>query len=165
MSWTNDKSKWYHMAVRVDPSIRLHTKDHWWWKLFGKTNRTQTVSMYGPHLFIPREWNDIEHAIWHEGRHVEQCRWFGLWTHPWVGFLPFSIVNVFLLPVFFTVRFWLELDAETHALKRKVATGSKLGWARHELVEFAKLLCTGAYVWSWIKPWAVRIAKRKRLLP
>jgi hypothetical protein len=157
MSWTDRLPHWENVARTVDPSIRLHTKDSFIWKLWGR----KSASVIGPHHFYPSEWSDIEHALYHEGRHTRQQRWFGLNIHPWIGFIPFAIASVFLLPVLFTIRFWLELDAETFAIERKVGTGSSHSWARHELVEFARLLCSGAYLWAWLPGWGLFIAEKR----
>jgi len=157
-SWTEDLDYWTAYAQAIDPSIRLHTKRHWWWRLLGR----EQLSVYGPHVFVPDTPGDLEHDLAHEARHVVQQRAFGLGIHPWVGFLPWALCGALLpLPVLLTFRFWLELDAETFALTRKVKMGSAPVWARYELVEFATTLCSLDYLFSWICPWARSIAAHR----
>lgn len=158
MSWVQDKSYWDTVANGIDPAIRLYVKrDNWWWRLLGATD---SASAYGPLVFIAPG-GDIEHELFHEGRHVQQQRWCALGLSPWLGFVPWAVLNVFVLPVLFTARFWFELDAETRALNMKIAWGSSRVWARQELVGFADRLAGAGYRWAWPRRWARRIASRR----
>ena len=167
MSWLERKEHYQAIAHQIDPSIRLYSKDNWYWRLYaklpwlGEEFLRQTASVIGPFHFYPDNWSDIEKEIHHEGRHTRQQRWFGLGISPWIGLIPFAIASVLLLPAGLTIRFWLELDAETAALRHKLRTGSNAAYIRASLIEFAETLAGPDYVWSWPRPWAVAIAERK----
>ena len=174
ITWLARKYAYERMARSIDPAIRIYAKRGWFWRAyswvpfllsFGMSSRkaflSDTATVIGPLQFYPEDWTDIEHEVHHEGRHTRQQRWFGLGIHPWVGFLPWSIAAALLLPAGITIRFWLELDAESYAIRHKFRTGSSESWARHEIVEFAERLSGPGYLWSWPKGWAKRIATRR----
>jgi hypothetical protein len=162
MKWTENRARWTRLAKSVDPSIRLYTKNHWWWNLYGGEDRKEGITAWGPFIFIPEDCKrDLELAIYHDGRHVQQMRWFGLGIHPLLGVIPWAMLLLFFLPVLFTVRFWFELDAEVYALNRKIATGSSVIWARAELKGYVKDLCGPMYLYAWPKSWGMKIAEKK----
>lgn len=168
-SWLEHRDKYERIAKRIDPAIRLYGKQssplmRAYSKIpgMGKEFLEQTATAIGPLHWYPENWSDIEKDLYHEGRHTWQKRWlFGLGIHPWVGLIPFAIVAVFVLPVFLTVRFWLELDAESFALTRKHQTGSAPAYIFNEMKEFAEKLSSGDYIWAWRRKWALRIARRR----
>lgn len=174
MTWLVRKYVYVAMARKVDPAIRIYAKRGWFWRAyswipfllsFGMSKRQdfleQTATVLGPLHFYPESWSDIEHELHHEGRHTRQQRWLGCGIHPWVGFLPWAILNALVLPAGLTFRFWFELDAETYALKRKFRTGSAASYIRAELAEFAERLSGPGYLWSWPRPWAIKSAFRR----
>lgn len=170
MSWTRERERWEAVARSIDPAIRLVPKgESRLMRLYarlpwlGREFLERTSTALGPLVFVPAS-ADVEHDLFHEGRHVRQMRWFGLGIHPWVGLVPFAVAAVLLLPLGFTVRFWLELDAEAFALRRKMRTGSKASYVAHELEEFAGRLAGPGYAWAWLpSSWARRIGRRRAI--
>lgn len=168
-SWLESRDEYERIAEGIDPAIRLRGKQssrlmRTYSRIpgMGREFLEETATAVGPFVFLPENWGDVEKEIFHEGRHVRQMRrYFGFGLSPWIGFLPFAVASVLLLPAGLTVRFWLELDAEAFALRRKFETGSKASWVVAELVEFAGRLAGPGYVWAWPKRWAERIARRK----
>ena len=169
MSWLARKALFDEMARGIDPAIRIRSKGAsklmrayskipW---LDSRAFLTQTATVIGPIHWYPDNWSDISKELHHEGRHTKQQRWLGLGIHPWLGLIPFALAAVMLLPTGLTLRFWLEMDAETAALRYKYRTGSPARWVRHELVEFAERLAGPGYLWSWPAQWAHVIALRR----
>ena len=158
MLWTDNREHWDEVAREVDPSIVLHSKGARW-ALLGRSMREDVVSVYANHVFIPTGSIDMERAVWHEGRHVYQQRWFGAGLNRWLGWLAWKLLAVLVLPVWLTVRSLMELDAERYSLQRKVSAGSDLAWAKSEMMQFSMDLSTASYLWAMPR-WLAMLAGR-----
>ena len=139
-SWVIDAHRLLILARLVDPSVRMYTKDNWFCKVLAALLVALTLGhikyrewldnvavTIGPLQFYPVTWTAalVEQVCVHEGRHTRQCRWLGLWIHPWVGF-PLFLLLYFLLPLpiggaLFRVLF--ERDAMKYELRQGYRTG------------------------------------------
>ena len=166
--WIDRKRDLEALAHAIDPAIRLRRKqDSWLMRTYARLPWVRDGFMdlvathFGPIVWLP-DGGDTEKMIHHEGRHVQQMRICGLGIHPWVGLWLYNALMVFVLPFFFTCRFWFELDAEAHALAYKYSTGSKANFICYELEEFGATLAGPDYRYAWLpKSWARKIARRR----
>jgi hypothetical protein len=173
MTWTGDKERLEKLAKGIDSSVRLTTKDSWFWKaialiLFlitlGQFKRERFIKSFattiGPIQAYPSTWpaGSVERVLVHESRHTQQARKFGLGIHPWVG-LPFMAIFYLLLPlpVFFAVfRCWMELDASRFSWRHMLKNGAPDHWIRYKADSFAKKVSGAPYAWSLPRSWAVK---------
>jgi len=169
ISWVYSRFIYQEMAKTIDPAIRVYNKNNRFWCWYSRVFRLnnafmrETATVIGPLHWYPENWSNIERELHHEGRHTRQQRWFGLGIHPWLGFIPFALASMLLLPIGLSVRFWLELDAEAYALRMKFRTGSSAIFIKAELEDFAEELAGRSYLWSWPKIWAIKAAQRRAL--
>lgn len=165
-SWVVKKDVLQTAARKLDKSVKLTTKDHWFWKMlawllwsvtFGKYDRvtflTSFATTIGPIQAYPKEWSvhSVANTLPHESRHTRQARWFGFGISPWLG-LPLFTIAYLLLPVplgFSYIRFRLELDAERYAVRMKLAAGATHLSVRKRSEAFAKVVASSAYGWAW----------------
>jgi len=177
MGWTDHRDHYQSVAREIDLSVRLTTKDAWYWRAiawllsvitFGSFPSAKFLERFattlGPVQAYPRGWASLsEGIVVHESRHTRQARWCGLWTHPWVG-LPIMGILYLLLPLpmglaWFRYRFELDADAARWRHMLKSGTPPTLVKARAE--DFAATVASSAYGWPWPKPWVMWGFKRK----
>lgn len=165
MSWTIRKFEYERIARKIDPAVKLTTKDKWPWKVmaavvqvvtFGGISYRRFLEDYattiGPIQAYPRKWRKLStRLLVHEARHTRQFRWMGLFIHPWVGVLPMALLYVFLpLPLGFAwFRWWFEIDAEKTAYRWALANGYTPQQIRERAVWFGSKVCGSNYGWSW----------------
>lgn len=164
-----------------DASIRLYTKDNWFctvlaWLLYivtiGAMSRTRFLKDFattiGPLQFYPAAWSTerVERVLVHEGRHVQQARWFSLGIHPWVG-LPIFAFLYLCVPLPLGVAFFRALF-ERDALRFELQY-----WYRQQRLtklqsytranQFGQTVCSSAYGWAlprcWGIPWFEKVAR------
>ena len=167
-SWVDDKRKYETLAHSIEPSVKLVTKDAWYWKVMAALAMTFTFggmkyrdflekfgTTLGPIQGFPRsqEWL-TERIIVHEARHTRQCKWFGLWIHPWVGLPIFAVFYLFLpLPLGLAYfRYRLELDADRTTWRWMLNNKYTIGEVRTRAEEFASKV--GGRYYGWSVPWA-----------
>jgi len=177
MSWTFDHDRLERIAKLWDGSIRLTTKDGWFWQAiawllflisFGSLKRDRfldrAATTIGPIHAYPRSWgaNSVEDLLPHECQHTKQCRWFGLGIHPWIG-LPFMFIAYCLLPLpigLAWVRYRLELNAEASSWDYKLRTHQCQPFkVRDNARALASNLWGSLYIYAW--PLAMWGCKRK----
>lgn len=177
MTWVDKKEQYEEIVNGIDGSIKLTTKDGWFWKFiswvlvivtFGKFTRkmflTQYATTIGPIQAYPKEFPSLSEAILvHESRHTKQARWFGLGIHPWIG-LPFmAIAYVFLFfPIGLALfRYLLELDADKaswkYLLKNKMVSDD---YIRVRANRFAEKIAGSPYALAWPKKFVVKGFKK-----
>lgn len=180
MSWTTRKAEYDKLAKAIDPAVRLTTKDTWGWRAlafllsavtFGRMPVQRFLEIFattlGVLVGIPSVWPDVpSELIVHEARHVHQCRIFGLYIHPWVGF-PFFAIAYLLLPLPVKLawcRFYCELDADRKGFL-EVARKAKADGVRPEYLSLhlirkainrAESLSGPDYGWAWPRKWAMK---------
>lgn len=166
MSWTRNRAKYETIAQRIDPAVRLVTKDAWPWKViaalamvfsFGGITYRKFLDSYattiGPIQGYPRQWEGLsERLLVHEARHTRQFRWMGLFIHPWVGVLPMMILYLLLpLPLGFAFFRWrFEIDADKAMYRWMLSKGEKAEKVRERARSFGARVCGGNYGWSWL---------------
>lgn len=180
MSWTDRRTDYEKIAKAIEPSVRLTTKDGWFWRLlafllacvtFGRMPKQRFLNVFsttiGPVISIPRCWPDVSaELLAHEARHARQARWFGLGIHPWAG-LPLFAASYLMLPipaVLAWVRFRLELDANLVGFRRVVENAVSAGASDESLAlhlirvasHRAESLSGPDYFWAWPKKWALK---------
>lgn len=181
-SWVDRKEHYESVAKGVDRSVKLVTKDGWFWRVLGSVLQFVTFSKFpkedflekfattiGPVQAYPRGWSHIlESTIVHESRHTRQFRAFGLFIHPWVGLLPMAIAYL-LLPIPMGLawfRMLLERDAEMSALRYLRRQGQSDVVLFMRSGAFADKVSGPAYGYAWPKEWTRRSFRKatKRLI-
>jgi hypothetical protein len=169
MSWVDHKAEYEEISRSIDPAVRLVTKDAWPWKVlaalvmvftFGGISYRKFLEGYattiGPIQGYPRKALYLSRSLLiHEARHTRQARWFGLWSHPWVG-LPLFAVFYLLLPLPLGLawfRFRFELDAHVASWRWMLANGAPEDSVMLHADYAAKRVCGGNYGWSWPQSW------------
>jgi hypothetical protein len=165
-TWVTEKYKYEKIARSIDPSVRLVTKDGWYWKViaalvmvftFGGISYRKFLDDYattiGPLQGYPRQWQKLStRLLVHEARHTRQARWFGLWIHPWVGLPLFGVFYLLLfLPLGFAFFRWrFEIDADVASYKWQLKNGYTAEQVRARAKAFGAKVCGGNYGWSWL---------------
>ena len=173
MSWTDDWRELEETARKIDPAIRLTTKNGWFWKAiavilfilsFGTFKRERFLESFattiGPVQAYPESWSttQVRHTIIHEGRHTRQARAFGFGIHPWAG-IPFMLLVYGLLPLpagLAVFRAWLELDADRYRWRILLKEGVSPEAIRRRARSFAETVSSSAYLWSLPAAWTVK---------
>lgn len=181
MSWVHDRARLQTLAQRVDPSVRLYTKDNWFAKVmavfvtvftFGgisyRTFLEDFATTIGPLQFYPAAWRPetVERVCIHEGRHTRQARWLGLFIHPWLGLPLFGLLYLLLpLPLglaYFRALF--ERDALKYELRHLKTGGASNTSLVQRAEEFGRTVCSGNYGWALPAsigvPWFISAAKQ-----
>lgn len=171
MNWTSERTQLQFEALGFDQSIRLVTKNHWFWKVaawilfilsFGQFKRekflTQFATTLGHIQAYPEEWSvdSVRRTLPHESRHTNQFRICGFGIHPMVG-LPLMtlLYGLFVFPIFFAFfRFWSELDAEQASWRYAMAHGASFNYIYQQAEWFAELISGPSYLWAVWKPLA-----------
>jgi len=173
MSWTADRERLQAEVRKLDPAIRLTTKNSWFWKVlawilfimsFGKFKYKDFLTRFATTLghvqAYPKEWNtaSVERVMIHESRHSWQARICGFGIHPIVGLPIMAILYGFLLfPVLLAVfRVWFELDADRaywrYGLANRTMSADGVRWRAQS---FAETISSPAYMWSIWRRFAV----------
>lgn len=171
IGWQSRRAQYEVLARGIDPSVRLVTKDGWFWKAlsvlvtiftFGGIKPRQFLEDYattiGPIQAYPRKWKVLSgRLLVHEARHTRHCRWLGLWIHPWVGLPLYALLY---LSVFFPIglaffRWRFEIDADKASYRYMLRQGYSVAVVRDRAKSFGKTVCGGNYGWAWIF-WGVR---------
>jgi hypothetical protein len=174
MSWTIERDRLQAEARRLDPAIRLTTKNHWFWGAIawllsiltlGKFKReaflTRFATTLGHIQAYPEGWDvaAVERVLIHESRHSRQARFCGFGIHPAIG-LPLMAVLYLLLPlptILAVFRLWFELDASRafwrHALANGTMDAATVRWRARS---FAETVSGSVYFWSTWRGLAVR---------
>jgi hypothetical protein len=160
MSWTDRKAEYEAIVRQIDPSVRLTTKDGWFWKILAvlvspfvgyRGFLDHYATTIGPVQAYPSSWETLSPALLvHEARHTRQCRWFGLGIHPWVG-LPLYGLAYLLLPLplgLALVRWWAELDAERASYRESLRRGEPASAIRERAARFGRTVCGASYGWA-----------------
>ena len=172
-SWVDKKDEYQAIARKIEPSVRIVTKDAWIWRVagwiltvvtFGKMKSKTFLSKYattlGPWLAFPREWTVLDDKILvHEAQHARQQRYFGLWIHPIVGIPLFGLTYiVLLLPTGLSIfRVLFEINADMRAVRFALDNGSNEAWARFRAKEFGETVSSAHYYWPlWLVSGPVR---------
>lgn len=174
MSWTDDRERLQAEARKLDPAIRLTTKDSRFWRMlawilfilsFGKFRREDFLTLFATTLghvqAYPREWGtaSVERVMVHEGRHSWQARICGFGIHPVAG-LPLMAVLYGLLPLpalLAVFRAWFELDADRAYWRHGLTNGTMdATGVRRRAQSFAETISGSAYLWSVWRGLAVR---------
>jgi hypothetical protein len=182
-SWTASRQEYQELAQEIVPSVRLTTKDGWFWRCvawtlylmsLGRVPRKRFLQDYattiGPIHAYPRHWPQIPlEVLVHEARHTHQflvagwfvpvIGWLGSSVRVWVGFLPMAIVyGIFPVPVFLAWgRFRLELDAESFAWKWGLDRGRlSADQVRRRAIWAAQQVAGWMYLKAWPIKWATR---------
>lgn len=182
-SWLERREQYEQIVRTIEPTVRLVTKDHVFWRVaarllwclsLGKTPPRVFLEQYattlGPLQAYPRRWPRLTPwLLVHESQHTVQCRragwfvpvlgWLGGPLRTWVGLLPMGFCYALLpLPVGLAwCRMRMELDADAAAWR----AGLRNGWltpgqVRARAVEFAEVVSGSAYLWSWPTRWTCR---------
>jgi hypothetical protein len=172
MSWIVKMNFLQNFVARsIDRSIKLTTKNHWFWgvisyfqsalsgfQLSPSYFREFTCIVIGPIQAYPFRWTvkQVEAVLQHECQHTIQFRRFGLNISPWLGILPMLLVYTCLLfPIFFAYgRFRLELDAEI-ANWKQILSSENFGSedvVRQEAVDFIYKISCPEYCYAWMWP-------------
>lgn len=167
--WTEYCDLLEYEAQKVDPAVRLVTKNSWFWQLIAtilsffmimdkKTFLEGYATTIGPIQAYPENWPywEVEQLIAHESRHTRQFRWFGLGIHPWVGLVPMALFYLlFPLPVFVGwVRYRLELDAAASEWWYMLNHGATKPEVIMRALHFAELIASPAYGYAVPFKWA-----------
>jgi hypothetical protein len=177
-SWADDREKYQEIASKIEPSVRIETKDKWYWKIlavfaaiftFGGMSRKKFLESYGttigPIQGYPRQIVQLrEPFLVHEARHTRQCRFFGFGFSPWLG-LPVFVILYFLIPLPIGLaygRYRLELDADLVQWRWMLSNGYAPNQIRDEALRRGKDVGGGSYGWScpWSK-WGYKRAAEK----
>jgi hypothetical protein len=178
MSWILDKERLQAEARKLDPAIRLTTKDSWFWRMlawllfilsFGKFKREDFLTLFATTLghvqAYPKEWEtaSVERVMIHESRHSWQARVCGFGIHPMVG-LPLMafLYGLFPFPTLLAVfRLWFEMDADRaywrHGLVNHTMDAAEV---RRRAQSFAETVSGPAYFWSVWRGFAVWLFMR-----
>lgn len=168
-SWVDERARYEAIARRVEPAVRLTTKDSWFWKAlavlvhgvtFGGTTRREFLDRYGttigPVVATPRSWSQLrEGYLIHEATHARDMRLAGLGIHPWAGLLFYGLAYllVFLPLGFAWARYRLELRADTAAWRHELRSGLRTPEQVRKRAKYrGDSLYGGAYGYAWL--WA-----------
>lgn len=170
--WTQYCENYLVLAHAVDRSVRLVTKTGWFWKALAwvrcilslgiaRPSRylEEEPSVIGPIQAYPENWTEVPAVtIVRQSRITRQCRWFGLGTHPWMGFLQREILYwLFPVPVLFAwARCRLELDADRESWKYLLANGARAGMILNRAKRAGAFVASVACGFAWPKPLCVR---------
>lgn len=165
MSWIEHKQQYEEIAHKIDPAVRLVTKDHFLWKVLAALTMVFTcggikyrtflesyATTLGPIQGYPSRYRRLStHVLVHEARHTKQARWFGLGIHPWVGLPLFAVFYLLLfLPLGFAFFRWrFEIDADLAMYRWALKEGYSEDWVRARSKRFARKVCGGNYGWSF----------------
>lgn len=168
-SWIDKKAEYEQFCRKIDSSVRLTTKDGWFWKALGRFLQIVTfggvnyrkflfnfATTIGPVQAYPSSWLSLsKRTLVHETRHTQQSRWFGLGS-PWLGIplMGFCYGLFPLFPVGFNLCRWLcEVDADKASYRWMLANGEKPAAVLARAARFGTTVCSGAYGWAWFE-WA-----------
>jgi hypothetical protein len=163
MPWLEYRTQLQFELRKIEPSIKLVSKNGWFWKCIGKIlGALQIMSEYdfldtyattiGPIQAYPSNWpiEVVKQVAIHETQHTLQCRWFGLGWSPWLGLIPMAICYLLLpVPILGAYgRYKMEVQAEMAVWKKQLEEG-KMPDDIYNLAEyFAKLLNSSKYGWA-----------------
>jgi len=163
VKWTYQIGTLTDYARTFDGSATLLPKSHWLGRLLNvlvfwmprKRFMESFATTLGPVVLIPDAWkvDQARDVIPHEvAGHVRQFRWFGLWTHPWVGLPGMGIVyGLLFFPILLAwPRYRLELHAEVQ--RWRVLLSSKRA-SPSDVMRRAKAFAETVASWSYLKPW------------
>lgn len=167
MSWTIHKTELEGLVHKIEPTARLTTKDHWFWKVlavlvciftFGSIPRKKFLTQYGttigPIIASPKEWPSLKQGyLVHEATHAADMRKAGLGIHPWAGIFFYALAYLFLFLPFGLAwfRYKLELRADIARWRYELKTG--LRTPREVIIHAAargKSLSNGTYGYAWL---------------
>jgi hypothetical protein len=163
-SWLVERERLAALALALEPSVRIQTKDGRLWHAlawlastatFGGISRRVFLEHYattlGPLHGYPSAWSAerVERILVHEARHTRQARWCALGLHPWLGLPLFALLYLAIpLPIGLGLaRALFELDADRAAWRHALRGGAPPDAIRARAREFAARVCSGHYGW------------------
>lgn len=150
-----------NIVQSIEPSAKVFLKNQsnlmkfigWCMKPINKDFMTSYATTICNRIYIPTNWQykNIRSLLYHEVRHVTQCKWCGFGIHPWIGFIPYAILYLFFpLPIIGAwCRYRFELDAEAFVWKKKFKEqGELIKEILFRVETFTNILSS----WIYLKP-------------
>lgn len=174
MSWLAEREKLQEEARAFDKSVRLTTKNGWFWKAiawvlfilsFGKFKREEFLTRFATTIghiqAYPEGWDagTVRRVMVHESRHTFQARICGLKSHPIIGLPIMGLLYGFLLfPTLLAFcRAWFELDADRASWRHQLSNGlARPEDIRARARSFAETISGPAYGWTIWRSLAIR---------